>query len=381
MSSFRLGVVVNPWAGIGGATALKGSDGLAVRAEALARGAEPRAPGRMTRTLAGLASEGLTVLTWGGAMGEDAAAASGLASTVLGAAEGESTGADTQRAVRALVAAGIDLLLFAGGDGTARDVASALEDLGDPPLVLGVPAGVKMHSGVFAVTPEGAAEVITGLRTGALITRCEGEVRDIDEAAFREGVVKTRFYGALAVPGAPRWVQATKISGREQEPLVLEEIAADIAARMDRSGDTLWVLGPGSTTAAIAAHLGAEKTLLGVDVFQHGACIAEDVTGEALLSLCEGKAVALVVTAISGQGHIFGRGNQQLSPAFLRRLAPDQWHIVATRSKLLTLEGRPLQVDTGDPALDRALSGYRPVITGFEDEVVYAVGALAGAQP
>jgi len=375
MSSFRLGVVVNPWAGIGGATALKGSDGLAVRAEALARGAEPRAPGRMTRTLAGLASEGLTVLTWGGAMGEDAAAASGLASTVLGAAEGESTGADTQRAVRALVAAGIDLLLFAGGDGTARDVASALEDLGDPPLVLGVPAGVKMHSGVFAVTPEGAAEVITGLRTGALITRCEGEVRDIDEAAFREGVVKTRFYGALAVPGAPRWVQATKISGREQEPLVLEEIAADIAARMDRSGDTLWVLGPGGTTAAIAAHLGAEKTLLGVDVFQHGACIAEDVTGEALLALCEGKAVALVVTAISGQGHIFGRGNQQLSPAFLRRLAPDQWHIVATRSKLLTLEGRPLQVDTGDPALDRALSGYRPVITGFEDEVVYAVGA------
>ena len=375
MTPFRLGVVVNPWAGIGGATALKGSDGLAVRAEALARGAEPRAPGRMTRTLAGLASEGLTVLTWGGAMGEDAAAASGLASTVLGAAEGESTGADTQRAVRALVAAGIDLLLFAGGDGTARDVASALEDLGDPPLVLGVPAGVKMHSGVFAVTPEGAAEVITGLRSGALITRCEGEVRDIDEAAFREGVVKTRFYGALAVPGAPRWVQATKISGREQEPLVLEEIAADIAARMDRSGDTLWVLGPGSTTAAIAAHLGAEKTLLGVDVFQHGACIAEDVTGEALLALCEGKAVALVVTAISGQGHIFGRGNQQLSPAFLRRLAPDQWHIVATRSKLLTLEGRPLQVDTGDPALDRALSGYRPVITGFEDEVVYAVGA------
>ena len=375
MSSFRLGVVVNPWAGIGGATALKGSDGSAVRAEALARGAEPRALGRMTRTLASLASEGLTVLTWGGAMGEDAATAAELASTVLGAAEGESTGADTQRAVRALVAAGIDLLLFAGGDGTARDVASALEDHGDPPLVLGVPAGVKMHSGVFAVTPEGAAEVITGLRSGALITRCEGEVRDIDEAAFREGVVKTRFYGALAVPGAPRWVQATKISGREQEPLVLEEIAADIAARMDRSGDTLWVLGPGSTTAAIAAHLGAEKTLLGVDVFQHGACIAEDVTGEALLGLCEGKAVALVVTAISGQGHIFGRGNQQLSPAFLRRLGPEQWHIVATRSKLLTLEGRPLQVDTGDPALDRALSGYRPVITGFEDEVVYAVGA------
>lgn len=378
MTPFRLGVVVNPWAGIGGATALKGSDGLAVRAEALARGAEPRAPGRMTRTLAGLSPEGLAVLTWGGAMGEAAAIAAGLRATVLGAAEGaegESTGADTQRAVRALVAAGIDLLLFAGGDGTARDVASALEDLTDPPLVLGVPAGVKMHSGVFAVTPEGAAEVITGLRTGALMSRCQGEVRDIDEAAFREGVVKTRFYGALAVPGAPRWVQATKISGREQEPLVLEEIAADIAARMDRSGDTLWVLGPGSTTAAIAAHLGAAKTLLGVDVFQHGACIAQDVTGEALLALCEGKAVALVVTAISGQGHIFGRGNQQLSPAFLRRLGSEQWHIVATRSKLLTLEGRPLQVDTGDPALDRALSGFRPVITGFEDEVVYAVGA------
>ena len=375
MTPFRLGVVVNPWAGLGGATALKGSDGPQVRAEALARGAEPRAPGRMTRTLAGLVPEDLAVLTWGGTMGAEAAAAAGLSATVLGTVEGESTGADTQRAVRALVAEGIDLLLFAGGDGTARDVASALEGLRDPPLVLGVPAGVKMHSGVFAVTPEGAAEVITGLRTGALITRCEGEVRDIDEDAFRQGVVKTRFYGALAVPGAPRWVQATKVSGREQESLVLEEIAADIVARMDRSGNTLWVLGPGSTTAAIATHLGAEKTLLGVDVFLHGACIAEDVTGEALLALCEGKAVALVVTAISGQGHIFGRGNQQLSPAFLRRLGPEQWHIVATRSKLLTLKGRPLQVDTGDPALDRALSGYRPVITGFEDEVVYAVGA------
>ncbi len=374
MRPLRLAVLVNPWAGLGGATALKGSDGLAVREEALARGAIPRAGERMARALGQLTAEGLTILTWGGAMGADPVGAAGLPATVLCISAEPSYAADTERAVAAFVEAGVDLVLFAGGDGTARNVAAALQAETHPPLVLGVPSGVKMHSGVFAVTPEGAAAVLEDLRQGALVTRLDGDVRDIDEAAFREGVVKTRFYGTLSVPAAPRWVQATKISGREQEPLVLEEIAADIAARMAASGDRLWVLGPGSTTAAIATHLGEGKTLLGVDVYQHLVRVAEDVTATELLTLTEGQPMALVVTAISGQGHIFGRGNQQLSPAFLRRLDPEHWHIVATRSKLLTLEGRPLPIDTGDPELDRALSGYRPVITGFEDEVLYAVG-------
>ena len=370
----RLGIVVNPLAGIGGPTAMKGSDGAEVVAEAQRRGADARAGERARRTLAELLDrrEELSILTWDGAMGADAVRAAGFEPEVLGAPKASATRAeDTHAAVQALAEADVDLLLFVGGDGTARDVCSALPA---PRPVLGIPAGVKMHSGVYAVTPEAAAAVIRQLLDGELVGLETGEVRDIDEAELRAGRVNSRWFGELQVPAEPRWVQQTKIGGRESEPLVLEEVAAWVAELIATTPATdLWVIGPGSTTAAVMAHMNLPNTLLGVDLVQDGACIAQDLDARGLLERTEGAAVWILVTFIGGQGHLLGRGNQQIGPELVRRAGQDRLLVIATRSKLAALDGRPLQVDSGDPELDRELAGYLPVITGYDDRVLYPV--------
>ena len=269
----------------------------------------------------------------------------------------------------------MDALLFVGGDGTARDVLGALRDAGAQALpVLGIPAGVKMHSGVFAVTPEAAADVLKGVLDGALIGIEAREVRDIDEAGYRQGVVRTRHFGELQVPTAPRWVQQTKVSGRESEPLVLDELGAWIKELVDP--DDYWVFGPGSTTAAILEHLGHAPTLLGVDVLHGGECVLADASANELESLLvpHGERARIVLTAIGGQGHVLGRGNQQFTPQLLRRLGRERLVVVATRSKLAGLEGRPLLLDSGDPTLDRDWAGRWPILVGYDDAVLYPVG-------
>lgn len=371
----RLGLVINPLAGLGGPSALKGSDGEDIIAEAQRRGAKPQAEARAQRCLDALKDrrQQISIVTWDGAMGADVARAAGFAPTVLGASRAAvSTAEDTRAAVAALAQAGVDLLLFTGGDGTARDVCSALSR---PIPTLGIPAGVKMHSGVYAVTPEAAAEVIRGMHDGALIGLITGEVRDIDESELRAGRVNSRWFGDLLVPAQPRWVQHTKIGGRESEPLALEEIAAAIAERMAAApSDDLWVIGPGSTTAAVMAHLGLPNTLLGVDLIRDGQVLAADLDANGLLELTAGRKPWLLITFIGGQGHLLGRGNQQLTPELLRRAGRDHLVVIATRSKLAALEGRPLIVDSGDAILDQELTGHITITTGYEDQVLYPIG-------
>ncbi|MCC5887127.1 MAG: ATP-NAD kinase family protein [Gammaproteobacteria bacterium] len=371
----RLGLIVNPLAGLGGPSALKGSDGAEIVAEARRRGAEDRAGERAGRCLAALHArrDRISIFTWDGAMGADVARAAGFEPVVLGAARAAvSDSWDTRAAVKALAETGVDLLLFAGGDGTARDVCSALPG---PLPVLGIPAGVKMHSGVYAVTPEAAANVVCQLQDGALVGLVTGEVRDIDEAELRAGRVNSRWFGDLLVPAEPRWVQHTKIGGRESEPLVLEEIAADIAERMAAGpADDLWVIGPGSTTAAVMAHLGLPNTLLGVDLIRPGELLAADLDAKGLLEGTAGSQPWILITFIGGQGHLLGRGNQQLTPELLRRAGRDRLVVIATRTKRAALAGRPLIVDSGDPELDQELAGYIAVTTGYEDQVLYPVG-------
>ena len=374
---FRLGLVVNPHAGVGGPAALKGSDG--VTEEALARGAHPQATARAARALTLLAARAseIELLVWAGPMGADAASLAGLSARVCGAATGAPSRAeDTVAAVRALADAGCALVLFAGGDGTARDVVAALGDVPQP--VLGIPAGVKMHSGVFAVTPEAAGRIVLGLLDGALVGVAPGEVRDIDEAGYRAGVVRTRHFGELLVPSEPRWVQHTKVGGRESEPLVLEELGAWIAELMAEDPDTSWIVGPGSTMAALLAHQGLEGTLLGVDVVRGGRIVLADATAAQLEAGVDPATAQVLVTAIGGQGHVLGRGNQQLSPALLRRIGRARFHVVATRSKLAALDGRPLVLDSGDADLDRAWAGVLPVLVGYDDRVLYPVGDPGG---
>ena len=368
-----LGVLVNPYAGLGGSVALKGSDGVQTRDEALRRGAEPQAPARMSRALKALSTvSNVTVLTWGGDMGENSCRAANVPCTVIGESSMPSNPDDTRAAAAALKAAGAELILFAGGDGTARDLVDAI-GLGTP--VLGVPAGCKMHSAVYAVNPEAAGSLLAELAGGGLVALESAEVRDIDEAAFREGVVKARHYGELQVPAEARYLQQVKCGGREVEDLVITEVAAWVADSLE--DDTWYLMGSGSTVAVVMEQLGLENTLLGVDLVRNGEVVAADLGARQLLEHIGDAPAKAVITVIGGQGHLFGRGNQQFSPALIRRLGKENIQILATRTKLETLEGRPLLVDSGDAELDKQLCGLWPVTTGYEDQILYRVGANA----
>ncbi len=265
---------------------------------------------------------------------------------------------------------GVDLILFAGGDGTARDIYAAID--GRVP-VLGIPTGVKIHSGVFAINPSSAGDLaVMYLREGQAATR-EAEVMDIDEEAFREDRISARLYGYLTVPYEKNLVQTSKGGSPPQEELSLEAIARDIIEEMEE--DVIYVIGPGTTTRPIAESLGLPKTLLGVDVVLDGRLVASDVNEAQLLELIKGRRAKIIVTAIGGQGFIFGRGNQQISPEVIKRVGKENIIVVATPGKLASLEGRPLLVDTGERELDELLSGYIRVITGYSRRVVYKVGS------
>lgn len=369
----RVGLIVNPLAGIGGRVGLKGSDGPDVVERALALGAVPLAPSRAIEALRVLAPDAapIELATYPGAMGADEARAAGLDPLVLGSIGPSGTTADdTRRAARDLVAWGARLLVFVGGDGTARDIVASV---GDAVPVVGVPAGVKIHSGVFATSPRHAGELVREFLRGEV--RAEPrEVMDIDEALFREGRVVARLHGYLRVPFVRRLVQRAK-AGSRSDPSTVRGVAFGVLAEMARDPDAWWILGPGSTVRAVGDELGIETTLLGVDVVYQGRLVAADVGERELLSVLgsvPGRRARLVVTVIGGQGYILGRGNQQLSPAVIRTIGRDRLMIVATLDKLHALDG-PLMVDTGDEGLDRELAGHIRVVVGERQEVVWRV--------
>ncbi len=372
----KIGLLVNPYAGLGGPVGLKGSDGADIRDEALKRGARPRAIERAHRALAALVGADIEIVCWEGAMGSAALEGLELDWQSCGKPNAEPTTAeDTARAAQAIAAQQPDVLVFAGGDGTARDI---LDAVGDRVAALGIPSGVKMHSAVYAVSPEAAGELLKRLASAGLVNVELREVRDIDEDAFRQGVVKARFYGELLTPEEGHFLQRTKVAGVESEALVAEDIAADIVESLVPG--RIYLMGPGSTTAAIMAELGLPNTLLGVDAFCDGELLLSDAGEAELLTLLEreAKPAEIIVTAIGGQGHVFGRGNQQFSPAVLRTVGLDNITIVAGKGKIKGLNGEPLLVDTNDPALDAELCGYRKVVTGYHDAILYPVATLPG---
>ena len=369
----RLGLIVNPVAGIGGRVGLKGSDGEAIVKRAVELGAIKLSPGRAVEALRRIARirEQVEVITYPGEMGEDEAREAGLQPTVIGSITHDSTTReDTVEAARTMAEMGVDLIMFAGGDGTARDLVEAVD--GEVP-VLGIPAGVKIHSGVFAINPADAGELAALYLEGGPVKLRELEVMDIDEEAFRDDRLSARLYGYLKVPYVEAMVQNTKSGSATTDEFSLEGIAADIVEEMER--DVLYVLGPGTTVRPIAEKLGLSKTLLGVDVVLKGELIAADANEKKLLELIEGKEARIIVTVIGGQGFVFGRGNQQISPQVIRSVGSQNITIIATPGKLAALQGRPLLVDTGDPELDEMLSGYAKVVTEYGRRVVYKVKA------
>lgn len=364
---------MNPVAGIGGRVGLKGSDGEAIVRRAVELGAVKLSPGRAVEALRRIAriKEQVEVITYPSEMGEDEAREAGFQPTVIGSiAHDSTTREDTIEAARTMAEMGVDLIMFAGGDGTARDLVEAVD--GDIPA-LGIPAGVKIHSGVFAINPVDAGELAALYLEGGPVKLRELEVMDIDEEAFRDDRLSARLYGYLKVPYVEAMVQNTKSGSTTTDGFSLEGIAADIVEEME--DDVIYVLGPGTTVRPIAERLGLSKTLLGVDVVLNGEIIASDANEEKLLELIDGKEARVIVTVIGGQGFVFGRGNQQISPQVIRAVGVENITIIATPGKLAALQGRPLLVDTGDPELDELLSGYAKVVTEYGRRVVYRVKA------
>jgi predicted polyphosphate/ATP-dependent NAD kinase len=371
-----LGFIVNPVAGLGGRVGLKGSDGRAIQQQARKLGAVPEAPSRAAvamKTLKESAGDLERVVTYPAEMGEEVAVRCGFSPIIIGdICPGKTTGADTRRAASEMLALGVDLIMFAGGDGTARDVCEAV---GDTVPAIGIPAGVKIHSAVFGVNPASTGELAALFLRDEIRTLREAEVMDMDEVAYRQGTVSPRLFGYLKVPYQRRLVQARKSPNPASEETVLNAIALDVIDQMD---EDCTIVGPGTTTRPILTNLGLSKTLIGVDVVCGRKLVIADANERSLLELLENHPAKVVVTPIGGQGFIFGRGNQQISPKVLRKIGLENIVVISAPEKILSLGGRPLLVDTGDVEMDRALSGYMKIVTGYGERIVYRVASGGG---
>lgn len=368
-----LGFIVNPVSGLGGRVGLKGSDGLAIQKQARELGAVPEALDRAAEALRMLkksASDLEKIVTYPGEMGENVAVRLGFSPIVIGDINhGKTTAADTRRAAHEILALGVDLILFAGGDGTARNICDAV---GVTVPAIGIPAGVKIHSAVFGINPASTGVLAAQFLRDEVHTLRNAEVMDIDEVAYRQGIVSPRLFGYLQIPYQRRFVQAWKSPNPVSEEAVLNAIALDVIDQME---ENYYIVGPGTTTRPILTNLGLNKTLIGVDVVCGRKLVIADANETSLRELLENHAAKVVVTPIGGQGYIFGRGNQQISPKVLSRIGLDNIIVISAPEKILSLGGRPLLVDTGDNEIDRALSRHIKIVTGYGERIVYPVAS------
>lgn len=383
----RIGIVVNPDAGLGGKLGFKGSDGRA--AEARAAGAEDRAGPRMLQCLTHLQTltasslnrnqTSLTFVAWQGRMGSTWVPEIQSAQTVgtewVGHTPDSTSAEDTSNLVNALLDAKVDALLYAGGGGTTRDIVKALEHRGEAaqatPLI-GVPGGVKMHSGCFATTPKAAAEVVLSFALGDLRTAIT-EVMDLDEVVYQEGVWKVRMYGEAWTPSSPRFMQGAKEQvERVSEDDSIEGLANHIGSLLQDEDDLMVVWGSGGTLRRMGEHLNQSLTLLGIDI-QHGESLHTDLNETELIRIIGGhvdndgqqRPLLLLLSPMGGQGFLIGRGNLQLSPSVLRLVGHTNLLGVATPSKLIGLEA--VRIDTGDESLDDEFQAKRfiKILQGF----------------
>lgn len=363
----RIGFLINPIAGMGGRVGLKGTDGVVE--EAVRRGATPVAPGRAAEALgwlhAAMADEtGIEWLTCSAAMGEDVLRQAGFSAIeVVHRAAAVPSRVDTASAAKAFVAAGVELILFCGGDGTARDIASVA---GEVTPILGIPSGVKMFSGVFGVTPARTAEIVLGFVAGELQTATV-DVLDLDEERYRCGELAMRLFCSARTPFEPTRTQAAKALVTDSTDAEVKAAIADyLRETNDARPHTLFLLGPGSTVRAVAKGLGQEKTLLGVDALLAGRIVGRDLDENGILELLAHHPDAeLILSPIGAQGFVLGRGNLQISADAVRRIGAGHVTVIATPAKLRRTPF--LRFDTGDAALDAELAGrgYLPVITGY----------------
>jgi predicted polyphosphate/ATP-dependent NAD kinase len=360
----KVGFIVNPIAGMGGAVGLKGTDGQEILAKAVTLGAKQVAPTRAETFLFELKpiKEEVHLFVGAGLMGENEAKNNNFYYKVFGKQKMYTRPEDTIEMAKSILKEGVDLLIFCGGDGTARDVLNSV-NMQIP--VLGVPTGVKMHSAVFAIDPKAAARITIRFLKGQL-PLWEAEVMDIDEDAFRQGKVSARLYGYLLSPYEPRLIQGAKMASIITESEVRNQAAIAICVIESMETDVFYVVSAGTTTRTIGDLLDQKKTLLGVDIFLNKKIIFKDVNEKQILEVIKKNPAKIIVTPIGGQGFIFGRGNQQISQEVIKKVGKQNIIVVATENKIKNLKS--LKVDTGDPDLDASFHGNIKVITDYKIE-------------
>jgi predicted polyphosphate/ATP-dependent NAD kinase len=368
IGNLKIGFIVNPIAGMGGKVGLKGTDGVSKKAAAM--GAEPIAPTRAVEFLRKLkelhVKPPIEILTCPRLMGEAEVKSIRLSAKVLEMRlEFETTAKDTKLAVKLMLASKVDLIVFVGGDGTARDILDAMKGLSETP-VLGVPSGVKMYSGIFAVNPLDAAEIVEAFAKETT-EMMDFEIIDVDETAVRSDRFLMRIYGILKGPFVPMRIQGSKQISPEttDEQENQTAVARFIMEEMNLRGT--YILGPGTTIKRLADLLGIEKTILGIDVYKNGTVI-KDVNEEKILQeIKDWQNAWIVLSPIGRQGMLLGRGNQQISPEIIKRVGKDKIIVGATKSKIRGIEGGILRVDTGDVEVDASLRGYIKVATDYRE--------------
>ncbi len=366
----KVGFLVNPIAGMGGAVGLKGTDGKKTLQEAIRKGAKFVSPERGLRYLEEVRrrDKDIEFLIAPGKMGENIADQLRLEHELVGRIGRTTASEDSVRIARLMKRRRTDLIVFCGGDGTARDV---LKGVGQDTPTLGVPAGVKIYSSVFAINPVAAAESTVAFLQGQIPKRL-GEVVDVDEAAFRKNRLSVKLFGHLTTPDSGPLMQGSKSATGSSEDTELDAIAEYFQEKIDPA--YTYILGPGSTLERIAKRLGVEKTLLGVDAVKwNGTVLGRDMEEKALLTLAGEGHAKIIISPIGGQGFLFGRGNQQITPDVIRKVGIENITVVGSRNKIRALHPRRLLTDSGDDEIDRQLRGYLRVITGYREEMVVKV--------
>ncbi len=372
----RVGFLINPIAGMGGAVGLKGTDGP-LYLEALRRGAKPEAHLRALRFLKRCLEIGLfnskdvTFIVANGVMGCKYFIELDINENsfkCLGIPKRDSTTSDdTKACVREFIRYGVDVIVFVGGDGTARDIIEVTK--GEVPLI-GVPAGVKMYSACFAVSPESAADLLNLLiNNQALINYVD--IVDVDEySIFASDKLRLRTFGKTLAVNHKYLVTSSKelVKGDEADKEGITKYFIEEYFKPDIP----YILGPGSTVKYIADKLGVPKTLLGFDAVLGRKLIGKDLSEKDIIYIISKYGIPYVVlSVIGGQGFLIGRGNKQLTARVLRIIGKNRIIVVATKAKLL--HHRYLLIDTGDTELDERLSGYWRIITGYREETIVKV--------
>jgi len=364
----KIGFLVNPVAGMGGRVGLKGTNGVSKNAIAL--GAKPVAPSKAVEFLKRLKEleivATIKLITCPGVMGQNEVKSADLRAQVLTMhLKAETTNEDTRLAVKMMSAMKVDLIVFVGGDGTARDILDAMRDSASLP-VLGVPSGVKMYSGVFAASPTDAADVVQAVVEKSAQTM-DFEIMDVDEEAVRNDRLSGNLYGLLKGPFVPMRMLGSKEVSPETVDEHENQMAVARSVVEDMKPNATYILGPGTTTKCIADLLGVEKTLLGVDIYRENRVI-RDVNEEKILrEVKDWNNTWIVLSPVGRQGMLLGRGNQQISPEILRRVGKEHIIVAGTRSKIQGIEGGVLRVDTGDGQVDQMLRGYIKVAVDYRE--------------